>query len=238
MTTHPVYSAFNEGVMPKIAVINKATVPLGVNLSALIAAMQVYVSAYIAPVWGCPATLIAANDFIPGYWAMMFLDDADQPNALAYHDLTPDGFPIMKVFVKTTLAAGALVAVSASHELAEALIDPAINDFRMGPSGRILLCAEICDPCEEVTFDVQGIPMSDFVYPSYFEGFRKPRSVRFDQCGMITEPFELLPGGYQTTFDGNAYNQVFGSEEKAERFALEDRRQHRSEIRKERHATA
>ena len=35
---------------------------------------------------------------------MVFLDDADQPGALAYHDLTPDGLPESKVvvFAKTT----------------------------------------------------------------------------------------------------------------------------------------
>jgi hypothetical protein len=30
---------------------------------------------------------------------MVFLDDADQEGALAYHDLTPDGMPQSKVFV-------------------------------------------------------------------------------------------------------------------------------------------
>src|SRR3954470_9965256 len=75
------------GIIPTIACFNKATVPLGVNLEDLIAAMQVYVDKYVAPVWGTPAKLIETNGFQKGSWAIVFLDDADQPGALAYHDL-------------------------------------------------------------------------------------------------------------------------------------------------------
>ena len=65
---------------------------------------------------GGATVLIRSDDFVPGAWAMVFLDDADQPGALAYHDLTPDGWPLSKVFVKTTLENNDLVSVSASHE--------------------------------------------------------------------------------------------------------------------------
>jgi len=36
-----------------------------------------------------------------GSWWLVFLDNSDQAGALAYHDLTNDGLPISKVFVKT-----------------------------------------------------------------------------------------------------------------------------------------
>src|SRR5207244_1394308 len=80
---------------------NKATIALGVEFDALIAAMQVYVDKYVAPIWGTPAKLVKTTGFKKGAWAMVFLDNADQPDALAYHDLTPDGLPQSKVFVKT-----------------------------------------------------------------------------------------------------------------------------------------
>ena len=66
--------------------------------------------------------LIKSNDFVKDAWAVVFLDNADQPGALAYHDLTPSGFPLSKVFVKTTLDNNDLVSVSASHELVEMLV--------------------------------------------------------------------------------------------------------------------
>jgi len=93
MSTKPNFAAFNQGAVSAIACFNKATVPLGVDLDKLIAAMQHYVDQYVMPVWGTPAKLIKSTDFVAVAWAIVFLDDADQPGALAYHDLTPDGFP-------------------------------------------------------------------------------------------------------------------------------------------------
>src|SRR6266404_2153820 len=133
MATKPVLGAFNQGALPTIACFNKATIPLSVDFDALIAAMQAFVDRFVAPVWGTPAKLIKSTGFVKGNWAMVFLDNADQPGALAYHDLTPDGLPESKVFVKTTLDNGDLVSVSASHELVEMLIDPAINMMTTGP---------------------------------------------------------------------------------------------------------
>jgi hypothetical protein len=226
------FGAFNQGIIPTIACFNQATTALGVDLDALIAAMQEYIAQYVAPVWGTPATLVKTTNFQAGAWAMVFLDNADQPGALAYHDLTPDGLPIAKVFVKTTLDDNQLVSVSASHELVEMLVDPAINMMTSGPDPKTMYAYESADPVEESNFPVKGIAMSDFVYPAYFETFRKPKSVQFDQMSQVTQPFQLLKGGYQIIFKSGKYTQVFGSKAKENRFAKEDRRGHRSETRK------
>jgi hypothetical protein len=57
----PIFGAFNQGDAPTIAVFNKATIPLGVDLDDLIAAMQVYIDKYIVPVWATPAKLIKSR---------------------------------------------------------------------------------------------------------------------------------------------------------------------------------
>ncbi len=230
-TTRPVAGAFNQGQVPTIACFNQAQTALGVDLDALIASMQAYVDQYVAPVWGTPAKLIKSTDFVAGDWAMVFLDDADQPGALAYHDLTPEGLPLSKVFVRTTLANNDLVSVSASHELVEMLVDPAINLMSTGPDPDSVYAYESADPVEELNFEVNGIPMSDFVYPAYFEGFRAAGSVQFDQLQKVQKPFQILPGGYQSIFKNGEWTQTFGSAAKKKRFAREDRRGHRSETR-------
>jgi hypothetical protein len=228
----PVAAAFNQGNTPRIAVFNKATTPLGVDLTKLIAAMQTYIDSFIVPVWATPAKLVPSNDFIKGAWAMIFLDDADQPGALAYHDLTPDGLPISKVFVRTTLQNGDLVSVSASHELVEMLVDPGINLMTTGPDAKAVYAYESADPVEELSFKVGGIPLSNFVYPSYFEIFHKPGSVRFDQLGKVNKPFQILSGGYQIVFKGGKWSQQTASAAKARALKQEDRRLHRGEARK------
>ncbi len=231
-TNKPTFGAFNQGIIPTIACFNKATVDMGVDLHDLISAMQAYVDNYVAPVWGTPAKLVKSKSFIKNAWAIVFLDDADQPGALAYHDLTPSGLPLSKVFVKTTLQNHDLVSVSASHELVEMLVDPAINLMTTGPDPKTIYAYESADPVEALTFDVNRIPMSDFVYPAYFEVFHKAGSVKFDEMNKVRKPFEILSGGYQIIFKNGKWSQVFGSIEKKKSFAKEDRRGHRSETRK------
>ena len=234
LTTKPTFAAFNQGDMPRIACFNKAKTPLGVDLDALIAAMQAFVDQDVAPVWGTPAKLAKSSDFLAGKWAMVFLDDADQPGALAYHDLTPDGLPLAKVFVKTTIANRGLVSVSASHELVEMLVDPAINLLTTGPDPKLVYAYESADPVEELSYPVRGIPMTDFVYPSYFEAFHKPDSVQFDRLKKVSKPFQILSGGYQIIFKNGKWTQIYGSAAKKKRFVREDRRGHRSEQRAQR----
>jgi len=224
-------AAFDQGEVPTIAVFNKATTPLGIPLDKLITAMQHYIDQHVAPVWGTPAKLVKSTGFVKGAWAVVFLDDADSPGALAYHDLTPDGLPQSKVFVRTTLQNGDKVSVSASHELVEMLVDPAINLMSTGPDAKTVYAYESADPVEALTFKVDGVPMSDFVHPAYFENFHKPGSVHFDHMNKVKRPFELLAGGYQIVFKNGKWSQVYGSRTKQRAFAREDRRGHRSEQR-------
>jgi hypothetical protein len=224
--------AFGQGQVPTLACFNQAQTPLGVDLDDLIAAMQAYVDQHVVPIWNTPAKLTRSDDFVAGAWAMVFLDDADQPGALAYHDLTPDGWPLAKVFVKTTLANGDMVSVSASHELVEMLVDPAINMLTTGPDPKTIYAYESADPVEQLNFDVNGIAMSDFVHPAYFEVFRPAGAGPFDHLDKVEKPFQILSGGYQIIFKNGKWSQIFGSAAKKKRFAKEDRREHRSETRK------
>jgi hypothetical protein len=226
----PKMAAFNQGQVPTITCFNKATVSLGVPFPKLVAALQTFLDKYFVPVWGTPAKLVVGKGFQKGAWAIAFLDTADVADALGYHDLTPAGLPFSKIFVQTTLQDGQKVSVTACHELCEMLIDPAINLAANDPTGAFY-AYEVCDACEEEEFAVNGVPMSDFVYPAWFEGFRKPGSVQFDYLKKVRQPFEILAGGYMPIYRDGTWSQIFGSAEKAERFAREDRRGHRTTAR-------
>ena len=236
MATRPVFAAFDQGQIPQIAVFNKATTALGLDLDKLIAALQKFVTDNVAPVWGTPARLVKTTDFKKGAWAVVFLDTADQANALAYHDLTPDGFPLSKVFVKTIAEDGASLTVATSHELVEMLVDPAINLLSLGPDPKAAYAYESADPVEadSLAFSVNGFKMTDFVYPSYFETFRKPNSTKFDYRGKVTRPFQILAGGYQLVFKNGKWSQITTSAATRRALKGEDRRQHRSELRRRR----
>ena len=85
---------------------------------------------------------------------------------------------------------------------------------------------------EEDPFVVNGLPMSNFVYPSWFEPFRHPRGTKFDHLGLLKKPFSMTKGGYIIIKKKGKVSEVFGSKAKEKRFAQEDRRGHRSEYRK------
>lgn len=225
-----VMAAFNQGAVPTIACINNATVELGVDFDKLIVALQKFLNQCFVPIWGTPAKLVKATKPLSGAWTIVFLDDADAEQALGYHDLTKDGLPLSKVFVKTTINAGDKVSVTACHELAEMMVDPAINLWVDGPNGTNY-AYEMCDAVEEEEFPIDEIAMSDFVYPAYFEAFRTPNSVQFDYLKKVSKPFQILKGGYSLVRNGGKVKQVFGSKAKEKRFSKEDRKEHRTQYR-------
>jgi hypothetical protein len=165
----------------------------------------------------------------------MFLDDQDSPKAkregwTALHHL--EGNPFAKVFVRSVRENKEKVSVAASHELAEMLVDPGINLWCRGPD-KLLHAYEVCDAVEQVEFLVDGIPMCNFVYPAYFDVFRKPKSVQFDHKKKLKRPFQLLSKGYATVLKKGKKVEIFGSPGKEKHFANERREGHRSERRGE-----
>jgi len=125
------------------------------------------------------------------------------------------------------------VSVTASHELFEMVIDPIANLWAEATS-RTQYGYEMCDPVEEDTFMVDGIEMSNFLYPSWFEPFKHRRGTKFDHLGKLKKPFSMTKGGYVIINRDGHVMEKFGSPAKAARFAKEKRRGHRSEFRKPR----
>jgi hypothetical protein len=217
----------------RIACINKAETDLGVPLARLTAALQKCYDKYFLPVWGYPVKLYNTRKAKPSDWQFIYFDNADQAGALGYHDLTEKGQPISKIFVRTTLDNRQQVSVTACHELFEMVIDPIANLWAQA-TNRTEYAYEMCDPVEEDTFKVDGIEMSNFVHPSWFEPFMHPTGTKFDHLGRLKKPFSMTKGGYVIIRRNGRVKEEFGSPAKAKRFAKEDRRGHRSEFRKSR----
>jgi hypothetical protein len=211
--------AFNQGSVPVIACFDHSAALTGAEFDRIVRALQVYVDEHVAPVWGTPAKLVKSKGFVKGAWALAFLDDVDRPGVYAYHDLTPDGMPMSKVFVRTAEKNGEHVSVMASHELVEMLVDPGTNMMVLGPDGESFYYYESADPVEEAEFEVNGLRMSNFVYPSWFESFRKPGSMKFDHMGLVKRPFQILPGGYQHVFKDGKWIVLETPEKKVRRTA-------------------
>jgi hypothetical protein len=219
-----------RGSPVSIACINKATVDLGVPFQKLTRTLQKCFDEHFLPVWGYPVKLYNTTRPKQSDWQFVYLDDADTAGTLGYHKLTYHGQPISRIFVKTTLDANELVSVTACHELFEMVIDPLANLWAEDRDGTEY-AYEMSDPVEDDTFLVDGIEMSNFVYPSWFEPFKHPAGTKFDHLGLLKKPFSMTKGGYTIIKSKGKVIQEFGSKAKARRFAEENRRNHRSEYR-------
>ncbi|HWZ90921.1 MAG TPA: hypothetical protein VNW92_18800, partial [Polyangiaceae bacterium] len=117
--------------MVQFAVINESTAITDAEVRAMVPAFQTQWNRDLAPIWAVQEAqftwLDRAQTPSPGSWWLVFLDDSDQANALAYHDVTDQGLPIAKVFVRTLLADSAIISVGATHEICEMAVDPTIN---------------------------------------------------------------------------------------------------------------
>lgn len=203
----------------RVSIINASTVLTDAEIGGAIPALQMQVNRDFAPVWGIDADLI----FVPsgkspgaGTWWLTVLDNSDQAGALGYHDVTSEGLPLGKVFAKSDLDNGYEWTVTFSHELLEMLGDPDINLSALVQSGKtsgVLYAYEVCDACEDDQFgySLNGVLVSDFVYPSWFESFWQSGQAQFDHQSKIDSPFKLLSGGYIGIFDisaGTGWHQI------------------------------
>jgi hypothetical protein len=223
----------------KIACVDRSTVDLGVDFDKLIPALQTFLDECFVPIWGTPAKLIKASSGKPGLWNMVLKDKVEhfKTSTTEGDHITWKGMPLAKVYVEPTLLQKDLVSVTACHELCEMLVDPMATLWCEGPRST-MWAYEVCDAVEEETFDVDGITMSDFVFPSYFELFRlqHPGSAQYDYLKRVERPFQILKKGYSLIRHNRRAVEKTGSSGKAKRFALEDRRGHRNQFRKRRRA--
>jgi hypothetical protein len=214
-----------------IACINKSKTDLGVPFDKLTATLQKCYDNEFLPVWGYPIRLYNAVEAKPADWQLLYVDDATRAQTLGYHGLTRNKQPVATVFVKASLANKEPISVTASHELFEMVIDPIANLWAESRSGREY-AYEMSDPVEESSFVVDGLQMSNFLHPAWFEPFTHPLGTRYDHLGLLKKPFSLTTGGYMIVKQRGRVFKIFGSNAKAARFAKEDRYGHRSEYRK------
>jgi hypothetical protein len=201
--------------MPKLSVINESTAIADADVEKMLPAFTQQWNKDLLPVWGVDK---ASFTFVPnskkppaGSWWLVFFDNSDQAGALAYHDLTNEGLPISKVFVKTILSANDSVSVGATHELVEMAVDPWLNSAYQDPEGTFW-AGEVADPVEDdqYGYKIGGVLVTDFVTPNWFAHQHSGQAI--DLKGHADAAFQVLTGGYSQKFDPQAgWVQVTGA---------------------------
>jgi hypothetical protein len=190
--------------MLQIAVINNSTAITDGHVQEMLPAFEHQWNQDLDPIWGVGSskfTFVPKHQAPPaGSWWVVFLDNSDQAGALAYHDLTNEGLPLSKVFVKTLLADNASVSVGATHEICEMAVDPQINGAFQNAQG-VFWASEICDPVEsdQYGYEINGILVTDFVTPAWYAFEHAHGAVDFKN--HASRPFQVLTGGYAQKFD-------------------------------------
>jgi hypothetical protein len=167
------------------------------QLSNAAAAIGRQIQRDFAPIWGITGTVDAfgADADIPhGYIRVRIKAHlADAPDLEGYHtDVHHQPYALVAYTKDWT--------VTVSHEVLELLGDPFGNTLVSATvkDKRVSILKELCDPCEGVTYDINGVQVSDFLLPEWYgdnnnisrTSFRSLRGVR-----------EVWRGGYYSYLD-------------------------------------
>lgn len=201
----------------RFQLVNESTVITATQAKAIVAALKLQ-APQVAKAWQryeWTITYQASIDNVPAdAIPVVILDDADQANALAYHDTDPHGRPYCKVFARTIMKAGGSVltgslSVSAatSHEVIECFCDPPALFWSQDSQGQ-LIALEACDPVQDIAYELNGVAVSDFCLPAYFSPLSPGP---YSHCDSISNPAPgLTKGGYAIVETGSNERQVYG----------------------------
>jgi hypothetical protein len=194
--------------------------PIASSVLAQIAdVLDIYLNRDVATHWGGAYGVRAGSsktDIVAREIVCALLDSLPAaPGAVAYHDRDGNEAPV--VFLARTqcssLTTGAdSVSSALSHELAETAGDPACNLWA-DDNGGFEWCRELCDAVQEWGYAINGIAVSDFLLPAFFNP-GGPGPFNFGAGlgqAVLTSALSTAPGGYQLRrASGGGETQVTG----------------------------
>jgi hypothetical protein len=164
-------------------------------------------------------------------------DKMDVSGAIGYHETNNRGIPYGLVWVELSDKLQEPWSVTLSHEALELIGDPQINLLVQGPHPEdldkkkqrmVFHWFEMSDAVQSDFYEIDGIPVSNFLLPLYFTGGEQVGS-RNDflgrtSNGKLLQSFGVRPGGYIGFFDPvkNKHITFFGPDDTkaAQRAAL------------------
>jgi len=206
-----------------IAILNQSTLVSNADAATMTQAMAAQVRYDAAPIWDrTPAAVVFYTDpsAVPAQAHGIAIVDTiqDQPQGvLGFHTEDRGGKLWGVVAAKPELDNGAQVltgdwSVSSvlSHEVLEMFVDPNCNLWADDGKGAAY-SFEVCDPVETPSYAVNGVSVSNFVTPSWFDPLA-PATAQFDKLGLLKTPFSILKGGYVVYESAGKEQQKFGEE--------------------------
>jgi hypothetical protein len=180
---------------PHLALVSEAKIPRD-DLLSVAAAVQRQLTEDVAPFWGASGTVSvfdALEEVPPSYWPIIVGDEFAFPSLGFHQDV--DGKPLALIKHSDSYSQ------AVSHEAIEMVVDGDGGRLLTAPAldgdGQSEYLLEVCDPCEAQGYAIDGILVSDFYTPRYFDDEAQP-GVRYCFTGEVKEPRQVLDGGYLT----------------------------------------
>jgi len=206
-----------------IAILNQSTLVDDADAAAMTQAVAKQVRFDAAPIWDrAPAAVVFYKDAsaVPtGAHGIAIVDTIqNQPKGvLGFHTEDKGGKLWGVVAAKPELDAGGKVttgdwSVSSvlSHEVLEMYVDPNCNLWANNANGEVY-SYEVCDPVEAPTYVVDGVSVSNFATPAWFDPLAGS-TAQFDKLGLLKAAFSMLKGGYVVYTSAGKEHQQFGDE--------------------------
>jgi hypothetical protein len=114
----------------------------------------------------------------------LVITDCNNPPMYGYHCYT-NAYAFGRVYINSQNLEK--LSIILSHEVFEMIVNPKMS---ASPEG---IFKEVSDPVMEDFYDVDGVLISDWVYPSWFS---PSGTYPFNKLGTLKKPFEIAKGGY------------------------------------------
>ena len=206
-----------------ISILNQSTLVSNADAATMTEAIAAQVRFDAAPLWDREAAAVVFYtdaSAVPAEAHGIAIVDTiqDQPQGvLGFHTEDKGGKLWGVVAAKPELDNGGKtttgdwsVSSVLSHEVLEMFVDPNCNLWANDGSGRVY-SFEVCDPVEAPAYDVNGVSVSNFVTPAWFDPLA-PATARFDKLGQLHAAFSIVKGGYVVYSGSGQPQQKFGEE--------------------------
>jgi|ERR1700688_969039 len=163
-----------------IAILNQSTLVTNADAQTMTQAVATQMRQDVAPYWNrAPAAVVYCSDpaTIPATAHGIAISDSlkgEPKGTLGYHTEQAGKLWGLAAAGPSLDSGSALltgdwsVSSTLSHEVLEMFVDPNCNLWASNDAGRAY-SFEVCDPVEAPTYDVNGVSVSNFVTPSWFD---------------------------------------------------------------------
>lgn len=182
--------------MRTVALVNRAAHLDSDELAQCVAALQTQVSRDFAPLWGIDARLRVCTTPDDGDEVIWLTDDVRQANVLLPTLSSSTAIATRPTGV-VLIERNEPWQITASHEVLELLVDPLL---RLAAEARqqdepAWMALEVCDPVAGESYEIDEVPVANFVLPSWFLTDPLPDEMLVDFLGRLADPLTLVPTG-------------------------------------------